>query len=218
MTFALTHGLAVPPAIVRGMGAVASPAQVQSMIVQASQQYGVPPNIALAVASHESRFVYNAQNPKSSAAGVMQLMSGTQHDLGVTDPYDAQQNVNAGVSLLARFYQTYGNWTQALQAYSDGQGTVQKGLPPSQQTVGLIDYVNKFDASGILSALGFGSNQNVATTANVYTMDSGIIPSDSPSLMDQINASVSGVDFSDPVTLGVAGLVGLGLLLLLRRL
>jgi len=211
MTFALTHGLGVPPAIVRrGMGAIASPAQVQAMIVQASQQYGVPPSVALAVASHESRFVANAQNPTSSAAGVMQLLAGTQQTMGVTDPYDAQQNVNAGVALLAKFYNTYGNWNQALQAYSDGQGTVQKGLPPSQQTVGLIDYVNSFDASSILSSLGFSSGSPGPLTAD-YSPDS-------PSFMDQVNASVSGMDFTDPVTLGVAGLVGLGLFLLLRRL
>jgi Transglycosylase SLT domain len=126
-----------------GLGATTTPAQVQAMITTAAAGYSVPDlaSVALGVAQHESQFTATAQNPSSSAAGVFQLVSSAQQYTGVTNPLDAQQNVNAGVSLLAQYYNTYGNWPQALQAFSDGPGTVQQGLPPSQQTLGLEAYV-----------------------------------------------------------------------------
>lgn len=151
-----------PPAIVHGLGQ--TPAQVQSMIQTAAAGYNVPDlaEVATAVAQHESGFLPTAQNSSSSAAGIFQLISATQNSMGVTDPYNAQQNVNAGVSLLAQFYNQYGNWPDALQAFSDGQGTVASGAAPSAQTQNLIAYVQSntgldfsADNSGIdLSSLG----------------------------------------------------------------
>jgi hypothetical protein len=128
-----------------GFGVVYSAQQLQTqqLIQQAASAYDVPDlsSVALAVAQHESQFIPTAQNPSSSAAGVFQLMSTTQSSLGVTNPYDPTQNVDAGVGLLAQYYNQYGNWPQALQAFSDGPGTVQQGLAPSSQTNNLLGYV-----------------------------------------------------------------------------
>lgn len=193
--------------VVIGLGTVssASAAQVQSLIIHASQQQGIPPAIALAVASHESRFDPNAQNPGSSAAGVMQLMKVTQQDMGVTNPYDATQNVDAGVTLLAKYYAQYGNWDQALQAYSDGPGTVAKGLPPSTQTRGLIDYVNTFDAGPILVAAGV-----TPTAPGDFTSvngDSGALDySDGSGGL--LAASTGGIGVAEAVGIGLAALIG----------
>lgn len=133
------------------------------LLLSASASYGVPPAIALGVASHESGFNPSAQNPNSSAAGVMQLTAATQQTLGVTNPYDAQQNINGGVSLLARYYQQYGNWNDALQAYADGPATVGK-QPPSAMAQQFISYVESYDPStvGVDSAqlADFGSAVN----------------------------------------------------------
>lgn len=133
----------LPPAIVSpGLGQ--TPSQVQQMISNAAAGYNIPnlANVAAAVASHESGFQPGAQNPGSSAAGVFQLISSTQTTLGVSNPFDAQQNVNAGVGLLAQYYNQYGNWPDALQAFSEGPGTI--GSPPSSQTQGLIAYVQSY--------------------------------------------------------------------------
>jgi Transglycosylase SLT domain len=125
-----------------GLGATTQ--QIQQQIVAQAQTDGIPPAVALAVAQHESQFIPTAQNPTSSAAGLFQLLSVTQQTLGVTSPYDPTQNINAGVGLLSTYYKQYGNWPQALQAYADGPGTVQQGLPPSTMAQGLIDYVNTY--------------------------------------------------------------------------
>lgn len=150
------------PLVFHGLGQTT--AQVQTMIQTAAASYNVPDlaEVATAVATHESQLIPTAQSSSSSAAGIFQLTSATQTTLGVTSPYNAQQNVNAGVSLLAQYYQQYGNWPDALQAFSDGPGTVASGAAPSSQTNGLIAYVESntgldfsSDTGGLdLSSLG----------------------------------------------------------------
>jgi hypothetical protein len=147
--------LPVPYFEARGLG---DTAQIQAQIIAEANAVGVPPSIALAVAEHESRFIPTAQNPSSSAAGLFQLMGVTQQTLGVTNPYDPTQNIDAAVPLLAKYYQQYGDWNKALQAFSDGPGTVSQGLPPSAQTLGLISYVNSYSPPSTLDISGGGSS------------------------------------------------------------
>lgn len=146
-----------------------SVSQIQSQISSAASAYPNVPNLAQvanAVASHESADQPGAKNPTSSACGLFQLMNVTQQTLGVTNCTDPSQNINAAVPLLASYYQKYGNWPDALQAFSDGPGTVNSGSAPSSQTNGLVSYVESnagldFSDSGDasssldLSSLGF---------------------------------------------------------------
>ena len=129
-----------PPAF--GLGQTS--AQIQQQIATTAAAYPTVPNLAQvadAVASHESGYNPAAQNPNSSACGLFQLLSVTQQTLGVTNCQDPTQNINAAIPLLASYYQKYGNWPDALQAFSDGPGTVNQGLAPSSQTAGLLSYV-----------------------------------------------------------------------------
>ncbi len=106
--------------------AVTTPS-IQSWIVQFAIQNGVDPALALAVAQHESGFNPNATGTQGDA-GVFQLMPGTAADLGVTDPYDPLQNIQAGVVYLKQLLQQYGgDVTTALEAYNGGQGNVARG-------------------------------------------------------------------------------------------
>jgi soluble lytic murein transglycosylase-like protein len=132
--------LSIP--MVWGLGAATPPASVTAQITAAALAQGVPPDIAVGIVAHESGGNPAAQNPGSSACGLFQLLSVTQQTLGVTNCTDPTQNINAGVSLLAMYYKQYGNWPDAIQAFSDGPGTVAAGSPPSQQTVGLMDYLS----------------------------------------------------------------------------
>ncbi len=99
MFYAFTSGLvglSLPPAV-RGMGAAYTPAQVQAMIVQAAQAQGVPPNLALGIASHESGFNSGALNQNTNGTtdyGVMQLNTSVLQTYGVspTAALDPQTN------------------------------------------------------------------------------------------------------------------------------
>ena len=65
----------------------------------------------------------------------MQLMPGTQRDLGVADAFDPRQNVDAGVAYLRRLTDEFGT-VLALAAYNAGPGAVRRynGIPPFAET------------------------------------------------------------------------------------
>lgn len=125
----------------------ASPDVVRAIIESAARN-GVPANIALGIASHESQFNPTAINTKNTNGttdwGVMQLNDVTVKQLGVTNPLDPIQNIEAGVGLLGRYLRKYGDVATALWAYASGEGSVAKGVRyPSE----FISTVSSYDAS-----------------------------------------------------------------------
>ena len=144
----------------RGLGQTA--ADIQAMIVAAAAQYGVPANIALGVAAHESCFNPAATNDNTNGTtdyGVMQLNSTTVQTLGIADPMDPQQNINGGVQLLANLLAQYGgNTYNALWAYASGSGNVGPGKTPNTIAANFIAYVTQYPNSGANCPLAPGSS------------------------------------------------------------
>ncbi len=67
----------------------------------------------------------------------MQLMPATATELGVKDPFDPQQNINAGAKMLAGLLAKYkGDVKLALSAYNAGSGAVDRagGVPNIAET------------------------------------------------------------------------------------
>lgn len=114
-----------------------------SQIFQAaSEKYNVPLNLLKAVAKQESDFNNHCVS-HAGAQGLMQLMPETARSLGVTDSFDAWQNVMGGAKYLSQKLKMYnGNVRLALAAYNAGSGNVAKygGIPPFKETQ---DYVKK---------------------------------------------------------------------------
>ncbi len=105
-----------------GLGA----ASTTDLISAAAGKYGVPPSLALAVATRESGLNQSAIGT-SGERGVFQLMPGTANDLGV-DPTDLSQNVDGGVRYLSQLYAKFGDWHTALEAYNGGQRATGYGV------------------------------------------------------------------------------------------
>ena len=98
------------------------------------------PLTLVAVAKVESNYNSNAVS-RSGASGVMQLMPATARGLGVTDVFDAKQNINGGAKYLASLYKKYdGDLELTLAGYNAGPGNVAKygGIPPFKETQNYI--------------------------------------------------------------------------------
>jgi soluble lytic murein transglycosylase-like protein len=101
---------------------LSSPSSYDPLIDQASKQYGVDSSLIKAVIDTESSFK-NHEISSSGAKGLMQLMDDTGRGLGVTDPFDPQQNIQAGTHFLADLLKSYnGSESMALAAYNGGPG------------------------------------------------------------------------------------------------
>ncbi len=133
-------GSAAPPRIARDgslaerYGAKAQPYLAE--IAAAAERYGLSPELLAAVISVESNFDPRAVSTRG-ARGLMQLLPSTAHRLGVTDPFDPRQSIDAGArhlhALLRRFP---GDLVRALAAYNAGEQAVAThgGTPPFQET------------------------------------------------------------------------------------
>ena len=76
-----------------------SPADIETLIKEYSNKYGVDPLLALAVAKVESNLNPKAISPKG-AVGVMQLMPSTARELGVENLYAPSENIEGGIKYL----------------------------------------------------------------------------------------------------------------------
>ena len=108
--------------------------QIYASVNKYASQYGVDPNLVLAVIKTESDFDPNTTSG-AGAMGLMQLMPENCEEDGVTSPYDINDNIKGGVKQLKGLLDRYnGDISMALMAYNAGSGTMQnRGVTSSAQ-------------------------------------------------------------------------------------
>lgn len=154
----------------------ASPDVIQAIIDSAARN-GVPANIALGIAAHESGFNPGAVNVNVNGTkdwGVMQLNDTTVKSLGVNNPLDPLQNIEAGVGLIGQYIRQYsGDVAKALWAYASGPGAVARGNMNSVAS-GFIDSVTAYDPTNEgYSGAGFSITTSAGDNPQVTNGNDG---------------------------------------------
>ena len=109
---------------------------MKKMVDAASERFGVPRELVIAVSRAESAFRSEVSSP-AGATGLMQLMPATAKGLGVTDVRDPWQNIAGGTKYLRQLLDRFdGDVTKVVAGYNAGPGAVQKygGVPPYEET------------------------------------------------------------------------------------
>jgi len=133
-------------------------------IFNAANTYGIPGNLFAALINQESGYNPNAIGT-SGEIGLTQLMPATAAELGV-NPNIPQQNLLGGAKYLSQQYQTFGNWTQALEAYNAGAAAVKRGKVPASS----VQYAN-----AILRNAGVGSEQDKSLWQKYVDTESAVL-------------------------------------------
>ena len=106
-------------------------AELQDVIDRCADQYNVDQELIRAIIQVESGWNTGAVSNKG-AQGLMQLMPKTAAMLGVSDPFDPEQNIEGGTKYISDLTDKYkGDVEKALAAYNAGPRRVDAGQIPA---------------------------------------------------------------------------------------
>lgn len=167
----------------------ASKSKYAKLYADAGKKYGIDPALIEGVATHESsenpQAISKDENGKPVAHGLMQLTPPTSAALGVKNPYNPAQSVDAGARLLKTNLDASGgdvptalkmyhggpdqsNWGPKTNAYP---AQVMASMPKTAQTT--PDYSSDFSTDAIASEVNkaYGSSD---TTAHAKPDSNGV--------------------------------------------
>ena len=115
-----------------------------AVIDETASQFQVSPELVHSLIEVESNYDPYAVSSKG-AEGLMQLMPATARRFGVTNSFDARQNIAGGVRYLKFLQETFQDDRLAIAAYNAGEKAVVKygGVPPYPETVNYVAKVGQ---------------------------------------------------------------------------
>lgn len=121
-----------------------SSADLNAIVDKAARAHDVDPLLIHSMIKVESNYNVHAVSNKG-AEGLMQLTPSTARMLGVSNSFDPQQNIEAGVKYLKYLKDLYKDERLALAAYNAGPGAVDKykWIPPYAETENYVYQVGK---------------------------------------------------------------------------
>jgi soluble lytic murein transglycosylase-like protein len=134
---------------------------VSVAIDKAAARHNVDPNLVRALVKVESNFNPNAVSRKG-AMGLMQLMPQTARQLNLTNPFNPEQNVDAGVRHLKQLLESYGGDVRlSLAAYNAGAGAVARssGIPRYAETRNYVRRITELYGGNLGSGYVFGASR-----------------------------------------------------------
>jgi soluble lytic murein transglycosylase-like protein len=122
---------------------VDQPSGLAALVSQIAAEMGVEESLVHSVIRAESNYNARAVSPKG-AQGLMQLIPSTARRFGVTNVFDAKDNILGGVRYLKFLLDYYKNdYVKAIAAYNAGEGAVDRfhGIPPYAETQNYVTRV-----------------------------------------------------------------------------
>ncbi len=113
-----------------------NPADLHEMLAEAGEQHNLDADLLASVVTAESNGNARAVS-RAGARGLMQLMPKTAAEEGVSNSFEAEENVRGGSTYLNQLLIRYhDNIAFALAAYNAGPAAVDKyhGIPPYRET------------------------------------------------------------------------------------
>ncbi len=119
--------------------------KIEDLIENYAAKNNLDAEFVKSVVNQESGFNVNATS-KCGAMGLMQLMPATAKGLGVTNAYNAEENIMGGTKYLKGLMDRFDNNKElALAAYNAGPNAVKKygGVPPYKETQNYVKSIMK---------------------------------------------------------------------------
>jgi soluble lytic murein transglycosylase-like protein len=120
-----------------------SVSDLEELVDRIATRQGVEVPLVHSVIRAESNYNPGAVSPKG-AQGIMQLIPATSRRFGVSDAFNAEENVEGGVKYLRSLLDYYqGDYARAIAAYNAGEAAVDKyhGIPPYMETENYVSRV-----------------------------------------------------------------------------
>jgi len=157
------------PAVEAAPAAQLTAADLRQLMTRAGANHNLDVDLLASVVGAESGGNIHAVS-RAGAQGLMQLMPGTAAQLGVTDSFRADQNINGGTAyldaLLVRYHE---HLALALAAYNAGPAAVDKyhGVPPYRETrIYVARVIREFNRRKQLERASESSLNHVAAVAS----------------------------------------------------
>ena len=169
------------------MARVLKSPEMLALVDEIAGAEGVDPYLARAVIQAESAF-YTRARSRTGALGLMQLMPQTALRFGVTDPFDARQNITGGVKYLHWLTGTFhGDLSKVVAAYNAGEGAVTKynGIPPFAETRAYVPRVLQLYAKRLVQPdpKAAGSMALLKKGRGGFEVDETLVPKDKKTLV-----------------------------------
>jgi soluble lytic murein transglycosylase-like protein len=125
-----------PFCVLRGHG------DLTALAREAERREKLPKGLMQAIISVESDNTVHRIS-YAGAMGPAQLMPDTAAHLGVKDPFDPEESIDAGARYMKRLLQSEGRVELAVAAYNAGPGAVNGHVPSNGQTQAYVAKVMK---------------------------------------------------------------------------
>jgi hypothetical protein len=190
--------------------------EIERKIEYYSELHDEDPLLIKALVGRESSYDPKAKS-KAGAMGLGQLMPGTAGDLGVTDPFDVDQNLDGTVRYIKQLRGMFDNdLEKVLAAYNYGMGNVRKrGLDWIKENISetsnyitnvLGDYnefrgIQRTETAKEIAALGI--DPNLLGDPELFSKAPSAIPESRLSTVDSMGFDDFGITY-DPIELPYA--------------